>query len=81
MKAKRPAKSKPDSESVTKEVNATLAAAPGEHRAALQRIRETVQAIVPEAVEAISYGLPAFKYKGKPLAGYAFKKTTARTFQ
>jgi uncharacterized protein YdhG (YjbR/CyaY superfamily) len=33
-----------------------------------------VRKIVPEAVEAISYGLPAFKYKGKPLAGYASKK-------
>lgn len=48
--------------------------APKEHRAALQRIREAVPTIVPEAVEAISYGVPAFRYKGKPLAGYASQK-------
>jgi len=58
----------------TKEVNAILAAAPKEHRAAIQRIREAVQATIPEAEEAISYGLPAFKYKGQPLAGYASYK-------
>jgi uncharacterized protein YdhG (YjbR/CyaY superfamily) len=74
MKAKRPAKPSANSEPATKEVNAMLAAAPKEHRAALQRIRETVMATVPDSVEAISYGVPAFRYKGKPLAGYASQK-------
>jgi len=74
MKTKRPAKPGANTEPATKEINAILAAAPKEHRAALQRIRETVQGTVPEAVEAISYGVPAFRYKGKPLAGYASQK-------
>ena len=63
-----------DEVSVRKQIDAILAAAPKEHRAALKSIRARVRKIVPEAVEAISYGLPAFKYKGKPLAGYASKK-------
>jgi len=72
------AKTRP--KSATKEVNAILAASPKEHRAALQRIRETVQATVPEAEEAISYGLAAFRYKGKPLAGYASQKNHCSFF-
>jgi uncharacterized protein YdhG (YjbR/CyaY superfamily) len=63
-----------DEVSVRKQIDAILAAAPKEHRAALKSIRTKVRKVVPEAVEAISYGMPAFKYKGKPLAGYASKK-------
>ena len=34
-------------------------------------IREVIRSVVPaEATEAISYGMPAFRYKG-PLLGYA----------
>lgn len=63
-----------DEASVRKQIDAILAAAPKEHRAALKRIRARVRKVAPEAVEAISYGLPAFKYKGKPLAGYSSYK-------
>jgi uncharacterized protein YdhG (YjbR/CyaY superfamily) len=63
-----------DEVSVRKQIDAILAAAPKEHRAALKSLRAKVRKVVPEAVEAISYGMPAFKYKGKPLAGYASKK-------
>lgn len=38
---------------------------------ALQHIRTLIQQLVPEATEAISYGIPAFKYKGKYLIGFA----------
>lgn len=44
-----------------------LAALPAEHKSALERIRATIKATAPEAAESISYGIPAFKYKGKPL--------------
>jgi uncharacterized protein YdhG (YjbR/CyaY superfamily) len=71
MKSK---KTKIDEASAKKQIDAILAVAPKEHRAALKNIRAIVRKAVPEAVEAISYGLPAFKYKGKPLAGYASKK-------
>ena len=38
---------------------------------ALQKLREMIRAAAPkEATEAISYGMPAFKYKGA-LVGYA----------
>ena len=38
---------------------------------ALQKLRETIRAAAPKAAtEAISYGMPAFKYKGA-LVGYA----------
>ena len=40
------------------------------NRAALERIRAIVRAEVPTAVEAISYGMPAFKYQGKYLLGF-----------
>lgn len=79
MKTKKSAKPG-SSETATKEINAILATAPNEHRAALQRIREIVQATVPEAVEAISYGLPAFRYKEKPLGGYASQKSHCSYF-
>lgn len=40
-------------------------------RTTLNKIRATIRSVVPaEAQEAISYGMPAFKYKGA-LVGYA----------
>lgn len=74
MKAKKNTKRNVAGDSSANEINAILATAPKDHRAALEKIRKTVQVAAPEAVEAISYGLPAFKYKGKPLAGYASYK-------
>ncbi|WP_297507220.1 DUF1801 domain-containing protein [uncultured Caulobacter sp.] len=41
-----------------------LAALPADQRAALQALREQIRALVPEAEEAISYGLPTFKLHG-----------------
>lgn len=43
-------------------------------RKELERIRQIVRKLYPDAREAISYGMPAFKYKGKYLVAYwAFK--------
>ncbi len=39
-------------------------------RAALERVRAIVRTAVPDAVEAISYGMPAFRYKDAYLVGY-----------
>jgi uncharacterized protein YdhG (YjbR/CyaY superfamily) len=44
-----------------------LAALPGDKRAALERLRRTIQAAAPRAVECISYGLPAFRLDGRVL--------------
>jgi uncharacterized protein YdhG (YjbR/CyaY superfamily) len=42
-----------------------LAAVPEPARSTLNKIRVAIRSVVPpEATEAISYGMPAFKYKG-----------------
>ncbi len=39
----------------------------------LQQVRETIKAVAPEATEAISYGIPTFKFHGNLVhfSGYA----------
>ena len=43
-------------------------------REALERIRSFAKKIVPDAEEAISYGMPTLKYKGKPFLGFDARK-------
>jgi uncharacterized protein YdhG (YjbR/CyaY superfamily) len=43
-------------------VAAYLRAVPPKPRAALQRVRKTIKAAVPEATEGISYGIPTLKH-------------------
>lgn len=40
----------------------------------LTAMRNTIKAAAPEAVESISYGMPAYKFKGKPLVYFAAQK-------
>jgi uncharacterized protein YdhG (YjbR/CyaY superfamily) len=40
-------------------------------RTTLAQLRETILTIVPDAEECISYGMPAFKLRGKTIAGFA----------
>ena len=40
-------------------------------RATLTELRETILAILPDAEQGISYDLPAFKVRGKMIAGFA----------
>lgn len=40
-------------------------------RSTLARLRETIAELVPEAEQCISYGMPAFKLRGKTIAGFA----------
>ncbi len=40
-------------------------------REALAQLRDTIAAIVPDAEQCISYGMPAFKLHGKTIAGFA----------
>lgn len=56
------------------EVDAILAKIPADKRTVLEFVRKTIRAAAPGAEEGISYGVPAFRYKGKPLAGYAASK-------
>lgn len=64
----------PDDTSPSEQIDAILAALPADQRAALQSLRQTIAAAAPDAVEAISYALPAFKYRGRPLVSYAASK-------
>lgn len=40
-------------------------------RTALARLRQTILEILPEAEQGISYGVPAFKVRGRTIAGFA----------
>lgn len=44
---------------------------PPEHRAPLQKLRETIAAAAPEAEEGITYSMPGFLLGGKGLVAYA----------
>jgi uncharacterized protein YdhG (YjbR/CyaY superfamily) len=52
-------------------IDEILAGLPADQRAALQHLRETIAATAPEAVEAMSYGAPAFRYRDHPLVSYS----------
>ena len=64
----------------TARIDASLAALPADQRAALQSLRATIAAAAPEAVEAISYAAPAFRYRGRPLVSYAAAKRHCSLF-
>ncbi len=52
-------------------VEAYIAAVPEPAQSALRQLREMIRSVVPaEAIEVISYGIPAFSLK-KPFFGYA----------
>src|SRR5579863_10036436 len=40
-------------------------------RTTLQKLRETIAELVPEAEQGLSYQLPAFRLQGKVVAGFA----------
>jgi uncharacterized protein YdhG (YjbR/CyaY superfamily) len=56
------------------DVDDYLAEAPEPQRSTLQVLRSTLRELLPEAQEALSYGMPAFIYEGRPVAGYAWAK-------
>jgi uncharacterized protein YdhG (YjbR/CyaY superfamily) len=57
------------------EIDQYLATLDEPKRATLAQLRDTIVAIVPDAEQCISYGMPAFKLRGKTIAGFAaFKR-------
>lgn len=46
-----------------------IASTDGETRAVLEEVLDRALDIVPEAVEDLSYGTPALRYRGSPLIG------------
>jgi uncharacterized protein YdhG (YjbR/CyaY superfamily) len=61
--------------SASEQIDRILGALPDDQRTALQSLREIIAKAAPEAVEAISYALPAFKYRGRPLVSYGASKS------
>ena len=62
------------------DIDEYLSAVPGDARATLEELRRTIKATAPDAVEAISYGMPAFKYQGRPLVYFAPARPQARNW-
>lgn len=52
-------------------IDAYLAAASADRRAALETLRKTILSILPDAEECISYSMPAFRYGGHVVAGFS----------
>jgi uncharacterized protein YdhG (YjbR/CyaY superfamily) len=57
------------------EIEAFLARLPDDQRAALEDLRRVIAAAAPDAVESLNYGVPAFKYRGRPLVSYGAGKS------
>jgi len=57
-----------------------LAGLEPDQRAALAHVREVVHATVADAEEGVSYGMPAFKWQGKPLLGFRVAKAHLSLF-
>jgi uncharacterized protein YdhG (YjbR/CyaY superfamily) len=55
----------------TSAVDEYLARLPAQQRAALGRLRAQLHRLLPDAVETISYGMPAFKIDGKAVVWFA----------
>jgi uncharacterized protein YdhG (YjbR/CyaY superfamily) len=55
----------------TDEVDRYLEALEEPKRGTLEALRTSILKVVPEAEQAISYGMPAFKVEGKAVAGFA----------
>jgi uncharacterized protein YdhG (YjbR/CyaY superfamily) len=51
-------------------VEERIASMPAAMHDALQGLRRAIAAAAPAAVEGISYALPAFRYRGRPLVSY-----------
>jgi uncharacterized protein YdhG (YjbR/CyaY superfamily) len=56
------------------EIDTFLADLPREMREPLEGLRRTIAAAAPDAVEGIGYGIPAFKYRGRPLVSFGAGK-------
>jgi uncharacterized protein YdhG (YjbR/CyaY superfamily) len=56
------------------DIDEFLAGFPDDVRGALENLRRAIATAAPEAVEGIGYGVPAFKYRGRPLVSFGAGK-------
>lgn len=61
-------------ESQPKDIDDYLKRIPRDNRIALENLRKTIRSVAPDAMETISYGMPAFKYHGPLVYFAAFKE-------
>ena len=50
-------------------------------RSTLEHLRRFIAAVIPEAEQGLSYGVPVFKIAGKPVAGFWLRRTGSATFR
>src|ERR1700693_995623 len=53
------------------EIDSYLAGLEEPKRSTLQHLREVILSVIPDAEQGISYGVPAFRLRGKVVAGFA----------
>jgi uncharacterized protein YdhG (YjbR/CyaY superfamily) len=58
----------------TAEIDAYIAAQPEPQRLTLEGLRRQILAVIPQAEQCISYGMPGFRMSGKVVAGFASYK-------
>lgn len=80
MKSKQRLKSKDTGNHEAAAVDAYLGALSDEARAGLNLLRKRIAAVVPDAVQGISYGVPAFRWHGRPLVWFAAFKSHSSFF-
>ncbi|HET7169650.1 MAG TPA: DUF1801 domain-containing protein [Candidatus Limnocylindrales bacterium] len=69
-----------DGPEATAHIDAYLASLPADQARLLGALRRIIATTAPDALEAISYGAPAFRYRGRPLVGYAGYRDHASLF-
>jgi uncharacterized protein YdhG (YjbR/CyaY superfamily) len=73
--AKKTAAKRATKKAAPKTVAGYIAAAPKEQRAALEKLRTTINAAAPRATEGLSYGIVGFKQGGKNVVYFGSWKT------
>jgi uncharacterized protein YdhG (YjbR/CyaY superfamily) len=53
------------------DIDSYLSAVDEPKRTTLEELRRSILAVIPDAEQCISYGMPAFKVQGKTVAGFA----------
>jgi uncharacterized protein YdhG (YjbR/CyaY superfamily) len=56
------------------DIDAYLSALPEETRVTLEAVRQAIRSVAADAVESISYGVPTYKYRGRPLIYFGAAK-------
>jgi uncharacterized protein YdhG (YjbR/CyaY superfamily) len=62
------------------DIDIYLSKQPKDIQLALDRVRQTIMAIVPDAEQTINYGMPMIRYQGKMLIGFDVFKNHCSLF-